>query len=200
MTTYVCTIRIFTVYPSVQFIFFTVPVRVVRNSPCRMLSGKRSVLSTHDLWRCNIQVACVTWSVSPGVSLLFGLDARHYVRTRHSASTFFNVPLKTLVGSFLIVRYTQVSQSQYNTPESNRMSTSLSEKAKGKQRALDSVPAVPPPKDLTIRFTEGIPDLTIQLAEKDTVKDLKDTVRSIISFLAQHWQSSFHRFVTPAQT
>lgn len=61
------------------------------------------------------------------------------------------------------------------------MSASLSEKAKGKQRAVpvEAPPAEgpPPSKDLTIRFTEGIPDLTVQVAEKDTVKDVKDSVR-----------------------
>ncbi|KAH9891820.1 DUF2407 ubiquitin-like domain-containing protein [Cubamyces lactineus] len=62
------------------------------------------------------------------------------------------------------------------------MSTSLSEKARGKQRAaepeLDSAStSVPPSKDLTIRFTEGIPDLTVQVAEKDTVKDVKHSIR-----------------------
>ncbi|KAI0769097.1 DUF2407 ubiquitin-like domain-containing protein [Trametes elegans] len=58
------------------------------------------------------------------------------------------------------------------------MSTSLSEKAKGKQRAAEPpTPEVPPPKDLTIRFTEGIPDLTVQVAEKDTVKDVKKSIR-----------------------
>ncbi len=57
------------------------------------------------------------------------------------------------------------------------MSTSLSEKAKGKQRVVDPVPEIlAPMKDLTIRFTEGIPDLTVQIAEKDTVKDVKSNV------------------------
>ncbi|KAI0632292.1 DUF2407 ubiquitin-like domain-containing protein [Trametes polyzona] len=55
----------------------------------------------------------------------------------------------------------------------------LSEKAKGKQRATEipQVPDTPPSKDLTIRFTEGIPDLTVQVAEKDTVKDVKRSIR-----------------------
>ncbi|KAI0770075.1 DUF2407 ubiquitin-like domain-containing protein [Fomes fomentarius] len=57
------------------------------------------------------------------------------------------------------------------------MSTSLSDKAKGKQRVVDPVPEIPPMKDLTIRFTEGIPDLTVQIAEKDTVKDVKSNIR-----------------------
>ena len=58
------------------------------------------------------------------------------------------------------------------------MSTSLSEKAKGKQRAVDPAqdPLPPPLKDLTIRFTEGIPDLTVQVADKDTLKEVKDNV------------------------
>ncbi len=58
------------------------------------------------------------------------------------------------------------------------MSAALSEKAKGKRRAVESEAATTPPaKDLTIRFTEGIPDLTLQVAEKDTVKDVKAKVR-----------------------
>ncbi|KAI0754789.1 DUF2407 ubiquitin-like domain-containing protein [Daedaleopsis nitida] len=59
------------------------------------------------------------------------------------------------------------------------MSTSLSQKAKGKQRAVDPAPpeAAPSLKELTIRFTEGIPDLTVQVAEKDTVKDVKNSIR-----------------------
>ena len=59
------------------------------------------------------------------------------------------------------------------------MSSNLSEKAKGKQRAveaLDNAPATPPSKNLTIRFTEGVPDLTLQVAEKDTVKEVKAKV------------------------
>ncbi|KAI9058567.1 hypothetical protein FKP32DRAFT_1659969 [Trametes sanguinea] len=61
------------------------------------------------------------------------------------------------------------------------MSVNLSEKAKGKQRAVetDAGPSseVPPLKNLTIRFTEGIPDLTVQVADKDTVKDVKSSIR-----------------------
>ncbi|EIW59286.1 uncharacterized protein TRAVEDRAFT_58189 [Trametes versicolor FP-101664 SS1] len=69
------------------------------------------------------------------------------------------------------------------------MSTTLSEKAKGKQRAApplvpeqlvtEQPPDSPPSKDLTIRFTEGIPDLIVQVAEKDTVKDVKDKIRLV---------------------
>ena len=59
------------------------------------------------------------------------------------------------------------------------MDTTLSEKAKGKQRAVESAPETPPSKDLTIRFTEGIPDLTVQVAEKDTVADVKDNVHQL---------------------
>ncbi|GBE83261.1 hypothetical protein SCP_0503090 [Sparassis crispa] len=57
----------------------------------------------------------------------------------------------------------------------------LSEKAKGKQRAVE--PANEPEakalsKDLTIRFTEGIPDLMLAVAEKDTVRDVKTNIRA----------------------
>ena len=58
------------------------------------------------------------------------------------------------------------------------MSAHLSEKARGKQRAAEPEPdSVPSYKDLTIRFTEGLPDLTVQVAEEDTVKDVKHSVR-----------------------
>ncbi|KAI6044920.1 DUF2407 C-terminal domain-containing protein [Pisolithus marmoratus] len=50
----------------------------------------------------------------------------------------------------------------------------LSEKAKGKQRAVDPEPHSPPDsRDLTIRFTEGIPDLILHIVEKDTIRDVK---------------------------
>ena len=64
------------------------------------------------------------------------------------------------------------------------MATLLSEKAKGKQRAVDlpeggqgsSNGAQPASRDLTIRFTEGGSDLILHIGEKDTVKDVKHKV------------------------
>ncbi|KAL5512674.1 hypothetical protein ACEPAG_2940 [Sanghuangporus baumii] len=60
--------------------------------------------------------------------------------------------------------------------------TSLSEKAKGKRRAIE-----PPNEEeqihlsaqrpVTIRFTEGIPDLALSLERKDSVHDLKRKIR-----------------------
>lgn len=70
------------------------------------------------------------------------------------------------------------------------MSSNLSEKAKGKQRAveaLDNAPATPPSKDLTIRFTEGVPDLTLQVAEKDTVKEVKAKVCTRLALRLALW-------------
>ena len=57
----------------------------------------------------------------------------------------------------------------------------LSEKAKGKQRARDPPenPAGPSgqlSKPLVIRFTEGIPDLTIDVHPDQTVRDIKKNV------------------------
>lgn len=59
----------------------------------------------------------------------------------------------------------------------------LSEKAKGKQRAIDpeiqpgpSTP-LPLPKSLVIRFTEGIEDLAVDVHEQDTIKDVKKFIR-----------------------
>ncbi|KAJ7928515.1 DUF2407 C-terminal domain-containing protein [Mycena leptocephala] len=60
----------------------------------------------------------------------------------------------------------------------------LSEKAKGKQRAIDlpdegqsSDPAPLPSRDLVIRFTEGTPDLSVVVTEHDTLKDVKNMIR-----------------------
>ncbi|KAF5321492.1 hypothetical protein D9619_001507 [Psilocybe cf. subviscida] len=74
----------------------------------------------------------------------------------------------------------------------------LSEKAKGKQRAIDpllegasgggssashssaQVPPPPPPtsRSLVVRFTEGAPDLTITVDKKDAVRDVKRNIRN----------------------
>ncbi|KII90664.1 hypothetical protein PLICRDRAFT_697169 [Plicaturopsis crispa FD-325 SS-3] len=57
----------------------------------------------------------------------------------------------------------------------------LSEKAKGKQRAVDPPPepAVPVERvrGLVIRFTEGIPDLVLQVREKEAIRDVKKNIR-----------------------
>lgn len=61
----------------------------------------------------------------------------------------------------------------------------LSEKAKGKQRAVDSEPGTSqgsPAKDLVIRFTEGLPDLTLQVAEGESVRDVKRKVCRNVSY------------------
>jgi len=61
----------------------------------------------------------------------------------------------------------------------------LSEKARGKQRAIEPSEAGEPvsepcanTRDLTVRFTEGIPDLTLQVTEQDTVRDVKHNIRN----------------------
>lgn len=61
-------------------------------------------------------------------------------------------------------------------------SKQLSEKAKGKRRAVDAsdeaedtAPQLAT-KTLVIRFSEGIPDLTLQVAEQDAVRDVKQKV------------------------
>ncbi|KAK7057482.1 ubiquitin-like domain-containing protein [Favolaschia claudopus] len=60
----------------------------------------------------------------------------------------------------------------------------LSEKAKGKQRAIEPLDAGQPStitsrpsRDLVIRFPEGTPDLRVLVTERDTLKDVKDTIR-----------------------
>jgi hypothetical protein len=58
----------------------------------------------------------------------------------------------------------------------------LSEKAKGKQRA-DPIPedvfnngGPIPPRQLMVRFTEGVQDLVLKVAEDDSVRDVKAKV------------------------
>ena len=72
------------------------------------------------------------------------------------------------------------------------MATSLSEKAKGKQRAVDppdveqgTSSAQPASRDLTIRFTEGGSDLIVHVGEKDTVKDVKQKVFGVLEVLSE---------------
>lgn len=73
----------------------------------------------------------------------------------------------------------------------------LSEKAKGKQRAVDppdddyrapgqstlteTESEYDPPRDLLIRFTEGVPDLTIPVNKLDSARDIKRRVGLSIS-------------------
>ncbi|SRR6266436_495801 len=58
----------------------------------------------------------------------------------------------------------------------------LSEKAKGKQRADTILEGVPnnggpiPPRQLMVRFTEGVQDLVLHVAEDDSVRDVKAKV------------------------
>jgi DUF2407 C-terminal domain len=63
----------------------------------------------------------------------------------------------------------------------------LSEKAKGKQRA-DPIPEgalnhsnPPPPLELMVRFTDGVQDLVLHIAEHDSVRDVKAKVCSLPS-------------------
>ncbi|THH10064.1 hypothetical protein EW146_g8488 [Bondarzewia mesenterica] len=58
------------------------------------------------------------------------------------------------------------------------MSKSLSEKAKGKQRAVDPVEPETPSRELMVRFTEGIPDLVLPFDKKDSVRDVKAKIRT----------------------
>jgi hypothetical protein len=66
----------------------------------------------------------------------------------------------------------------------------LSEKAKGKQRAVDpptdifegqtSSQPLESSRDLIVRFTEGSPDLTISVEKDDTVRHIKRRVSYLI--------------------
>jgi hypothetical protein len=61
--------------------------------------------------------------------------------------------------------------------------TVLSEKAKGKQKAVE-LPQAPatlasiqiPTRDLVVRFTEGFQDLTVPVNQQDAVRDVKQKV------------------------
>ena len=66
----------------------------------------------------------------------------------------------------------------------------LSEKAKGKQRA-EPIPedvfnngGPIPPRQLMVRFTEGVQDLVLQVAEDDSVRDVKAKVCPCSSLLS----------------
>lgn len=62
--------------------------------------------------------------------------------------------------------------------------TVLSEKAKGKQKAVE-LPQAPatlasiqiPTRDLVVRFTEGFQDLTVPVNQQDAVRDVKQKIR-----------------------
>ena len=54
----------------------------------------------------------------------------------------------------------------------------LSDKAKGKQRAVEpAAPVAPTTRQLVIRFTDGISDLELTLSKEDSVRNLKSNVR-----------------------
>ena len=69
----------------------------------------------------------------------------------------------------------------------------LSEKAKGKQRAVEPQPVPEPPvthtpdqtRDLVIRFSEGVPDLVVSVGQRDAVRDVKEkaSIAYLSSFL-----------------
>ncbi|KAJ7072580.1 DUF2407 C-terminal domain-containing protein [Mycena amicta] len=54
----------------------------------------------------------------------------------------------------------------------------LSEKAKGKQRAVDPpLPSLSPTRELVVRFTEGTSDVILSVDEQDTLKSVKEHIR-----------------------
>lgn len=63
---------------------------------------------------------------------------------------------------------------------------SLSDKAKGKQKATEPLAegqgstSVPLYRELTVRFTDGVPDLLLKIGEKDAVRDVKREVRDSV--------------------
>ncbi|KAI0032788.1 hypothetical protein K488DRAFT_49163 [Vararia minispora EC-137] len=54
----------------------------------------------------------------------------------------------------------------------------LSDKAKGKQRAVEPIPIPPSTRPLVIRFNDGIPDLSLRLGQNDTLRQLKANIRA----------------------
>jgi hypothetical protein len=61
----------------------------------------------------------------------------------------------------------------------------LSAKAKGKQRATEFIEdeqtsSSSSPRTLVVRFTEGDDDLTLEVTEQDTVRDVKIKVCSLL--------------------
>ncbi|KZT62156.1 hypothetical protein CALCODRAFT_426737 [Calocera cornea HHB12733] len=55
----------------------------------------------------------------------------------------------------------------------------MSEKARGKQRAapVDEPEEAPRNRPITVRFTEGVPDLTLRIQERDAIRDVKRQIR-----------------------
>lgn len=93
--------------------------------------------------------------------------------------------LKFEIGPHKGSHVTSTTAEGFPPPSSDHtcMTTSLSEKAKGKQRAVGpseveqgSSSTDPVSRNLTIRFTEGGSDLIVHVGERDTVKDVKQKV------------------------
>ena len=62
----------------------------------------------------------------------------------------------------------------------------LSERAKGKQRAVEEDESS---RELVVRFTEGVPDLTITVNKAESVKNVKKRVRPFQFSLDLAYQS-----------
>jgi hypothetical protein len=71
----------------------------------------------------------------------------------------------------------------------------MSEKAKGKQRAYpintdisvhEQIPLSPPPRlHFTVRFTDGSPDLHLEMLQSETGADILETVSLLITNIKQ---------------
>jgi len=78
----------------------------------------------------------------------------------------------------------------------------LSEKAKGKQRAVElddqndsqnpSIRVGDVPQDILVRFTDGAPDVTVVVAKGSSVQDVKQLVRPFC--LSVHHELSITNF------
>ena len=78
----------------------------------------------------------------------------------------------------------------------------LSEKAKGKRRAIEQEdeeerePPVPQGRSLTVRFSEGIPDLQLLVGPSDNVRELQRKVRHSLSLFLSYLENAFRSGLT----
>ena len=71
----------------------------------------------------------------------------------------------------------------------------LSDKAKGKQRAVEpAAPVARTTRQLVIRFTDGIPDLELTLSKEDSVRNLKSNVRYLKPRASLQPTNAMYRF------
>lgn len=122
------------------------------------------------------------------------LRSLNYSARRHRQRPVTHLLLRSYVQLKLVTWHFQAS-SIHQTPSfllefGDRYCAMLSDKAKGKQRAVEPPSSVPdsqapgallksnqaPNRDLVVRFTEGLPDLIVPVNQQDAVRDVKRKV------------------------